>query len=627
MRGFMSFSRFFRLQATLIAILIGGSFAAKTAKIHYAVGEVFLYRNSEKQVIKSSEPTPGLKKAKNVKEGDNIETLLESEAIIALPDGGSFSIQENTFVAITKLSFENGENNFETVVKKGSMKFDVQKQANNKSKIKFKTGNSTAAIRGTDGFVGVSNSCSIASLATGSLDFTPEENQNVTAITAGQTIVYCKKGLLVLDLATSGNSLLFNALDTLLSNTSLSLDALKKAILEKDKELSTRINDKKSKVKCSVVALPDTVYSPKQTVKATCTKGTFVRIFDQPIRSNGSEISFNVDWEPAEIGPKKFPLTCFIDGDNTTTFQCGLATTYYTQNSNGSTSKAPLTITSGTPLEVCDPAMATVEGTFDTTDQKASLTVSLGKYTSANLIPLSANGIFTHSIPVSDKNGNWEERNIYVNYTSYNGKHKETIPLKVTKSCKTVNLLPPKISLSTNKCKATLSLGQSKGDKSIYTFSVNNVIQKESYFEGDNKFTENLTQGVHLYTFQVEDLAGNKDKISKTLECFPPIKNAKIRFDNGDKEPSKIPPPPGNQTIPRTLSFSVTGLPQNDPIYIKQIVITQPGKQNILLRGTDLQSNHIDQQLDLPYGTTIIKITVTLKSGEILETSKPCKVP
>ena len=624
----MSFSRFFSLQAALLAILVGVTFAAKTAKIHYAVGEVFLYRNSEKQVVKSSEPTPGLKKAKNVKEGDNIETLLESEVIVALPDGGSFSIQENTFVAITKLSFENGENNFETVVKKGSMKFDVQKQANNKSKFKFKTGNSTAAIRGTDGFVGVSNSCSIASLATGNLDFTPDENQNMTSIIGGQTIVYCKKGLLILELATSGNSLLFNALDTLLSNTSISLDSLQKAIHEKDKQLSKRINEQKSKVKCSITALPDTVYAPKQTIKATCTKGTQIRIFDEPVRSNGSEISFNVDWEPTEVGQKKFPFTCFFDKDRLTTFQCGLVTTYYAHKQNESASKAPITITSGTPLEVCDPAMATIEGTFDTTDLNANLTVSLGKYTSANLIPLSAKGQFAHSIPVSDKNGNWDEKNIYVNYTSStNGKYKETIPLKVIKSCKTVNLLPPKLTLSVNKCKASLSLDQSKGDKSIYTFFVDNVIQKESYFENDSKFTQNLTQGVHLYTFQVEDLAGNKDKISKTLECFPPIKTAKIRFDNDNRKTSDTPPPPTTQADHRLLGFSVTGLPQNDPIYIKQIVIAQPGKQNILLRGSDLQSNHIDLQVELPHGKTKIKITVTLKSGEIFEAYMPYEVP
>ena len=81
-----------------------------------------------------------------------------------------------------------------------------------------------------------------------------------------------------------------------------------------------------------------------------------------------------------------------------------------------------------------------------------------------------------------------------------------------------------------------------------------------------------------------------------------------------------------NSKIHRQLSFSVKNLPQNDPTYIKQIDITLPG-QNIQLRGTDLQSNRIDQQIALPYGTTTtVKITVTLKSGEILTESKPYKV-
>lgn len=622
----MSFSRFFRLIAPLLSILVGVSFATKTAKIHYAVGDAFLYRNDEKQVIKSTEPMPGLKKAKNVKEGDNIQTLLESEVIVALPDGGSFSIQENTLVAITKLSFENGENNFETLVKKGSMKFDVQKQANNKSKFKFKTGSSTAAIRGTDGFVGVSNGCSIASLATGNLDFTPDENQNATSIVGGQTIVYCQKGLLILELNTSGNSILFNALETILNDTTLTIDSLRKAIHEKDKQLTKRVNELKNRVKCSIAALPDTVYSSSQTIKATCTQGTHIRIYDTPIRSNGSEISLNVNWEASEFGQKKIPLTCSFDRNTKTTYQCGLITTYYAQDPNSSTSKLPLTITSGIPLEVCDPAMASIEGTFDTTDQNASLTVTLGKYTSPNLIPLSAKGRFSHSIPVSEKNGNWNEKNIYVNYSSsINGNQKKEIPLKVTKSCKTVNQLPPKIFLSTNKCKAQLAISQIKGDKAIYTLSVDNIDKKESYLEGDSKFSETLTRGVHQYKFTVEDLAGNKDEIRKELECYPPLKTAKIVINGaGESEPSRTPPPPQgiNTKIYRPLSFSVKNLPQNDPSYIKQIDISIPGN-NIQLRGTDLQSNQIDQQIEISRGKpTTVKITVTLKSGEILTATK-----
>ena len=112
-RGFMSFSRCFKLLTALLAVLIGMSFAASGKKItsgkfRYSVGEVFLHRNGEKLVVKSSEQTK-FKQAKNVREGDDIETLIESEVTVALPDGSSFNVQENTVVSITKLSFEDGE--------------------------------------------------------------------------------------------------------------------------------------------------------------------------------------------------------------------------------------------------------------------------------------------------------------------------------------------------------------------------------------------------------------------------------------------------------------------------------------------------------------------------------------
>ena len=635
----MSFSRFFRLLAALLAILVGFSFAAKvqSGKVNYAVGEVFLHRSGAKQVIKSSDPDMNkLKKAKNVKEGDNIETLLESEVIIGLPDGSSFNVQENTIVAITKLSFENGENNFITEVKRGSMKFDVQKQANSKSKFKFKTGTATAAIRGTDGFVGTSKSCAVASLATGNLDFAINNDESTRAISGGQTIIYCKKNLLVMDLKSSGNQDLFKALDSVLTDTTLSADAIRKAAEEADKKIVEKQNALKSKIQCNVTPLPDIVTSSKQVITATCSEGTHIRIFDNPVRSDGNEIKLDVEWAPSTIGQKKIPLTCFFDGDSSTTTQCGLVTTYYAGTTDIGDLKGPipLTITSSTPVEVCDPAMATIEGFFDPADSNASLTVSLGKYTSQNLVPLSVNGKFSHSIPMSDKAGNWNEKSIYVKYQSaQNGNQEAEIPLKVNKSCKAVNLLPPTVEIYANKCKAELALGQTKGDKAIYTLSVDNVPQKEVYFDSDRKFTDNLVRGTHVYKFHVEDLAANKVELNQKLECYPPLKTVKVNFEKGKGrfekgkgyvERLRVPPPPHrySKTFYRQFSFTVAGLPQNDPDYIKEIKISLPGK-TILLRGSDLTSNRIDQQIELTRGEpTTINITVKLKSEEVLTTQK-----
>ena len=634
-RGFMSFSRFFKLLAALLAILVGVSFAAKvqSGKVNYAVGEVFLHRSGAKQVIKSSDPDMNkLKKAKNVKEGDNIETLLESEVIIGLPDGSSFNVQENTIVAITKLSFENGENNFITEVKRGSMKFDVQKQANNKSKFKFKTGTATAAIRGTSGFVGLSKNNPIASLLEGKLYI---ENGGATknvSINGGQTAIYYKENFIVMDLESSGNNQLFEALDSILTDTTLSVEALRKAAQEKDKQISDKQKALESKISCKITPLPDTIYTAKQSIKVSCTEGTHIRIFGDPIRSNGGEIELPVDWAPSTIGAKKIPFTCFFDGDSTNTTQCGLITTYYaeaTEKEETESARAPLEITSASPIEVCNPAMATVEGVFDSTDHNATLTVTLGKYTSKNLIPLSANGYFTHSIPVSDKAGNWNENSIYINYqSSKNGNQKITIPLKVNKTCKAVNLIPPTVAIYANKCKALLALGQTEGDKAIYTLSVDNVAKKDVYFESDRKFNENLTQGTHMYKFHIEDLAGNKVELNKEIECYPPLKTAKISVDGPNPERLRVPPPPRDfsKTFYRQLGFAVTGLPKNDPDYIREIKIVTPSR-TILLRGTDLLSNRVDQQVELTRGTpTTIKITVKLKSEEILTAQKTYEV-
>ena len=633
----MSFSRFFKLLTALLAILVGISFAAKvqSGKVNYAVGEVFLHRSGAKQVIKSSDPDMNkLKKAKNVKEGDNIETLLESEVIIGLPDGSSFNVQENTIVAITKLSFEDGENNFITEVKRGSMKFDVQKQANSKSKFKFKTGTATAAIRGTSGFIALSKNHPIASLFEGRLDFINEKRNKTISITGGQTIISYQDDFIVMDLESSGNAKLFAALDSILADTTLSADAIRKAAAEKDKQITKSQNDLKSKIQCDITALPDVVTSPKQTITAKCTEGTHIRIFDNPVRSDGNEIKLDVEWAPSTIGQKKIPLTCFFDGDSTNTIQCGLLTTYYAGTTDVADLKGaiPLTITSLTPIEVCDPAMATVEGIFDPSDNNATLTVSLGKYTSQNLVPLSVNGKFSHSIPVSDKDGNWNEKSIHVSYQSaQNGKQEAEIPLKVNKSCKAVNLLPPVVGIYANKCKAILALGQTEGDKAIYTLSVDNVPQKDIYFDTDRKFTDNLVRGTHIYKFHVEDLAGNKVEINKKLECYPPLKTAKIVLAGGSTGETvrlRVPPPPRglSNTFYRQLSFSVTGLPQNAPDYIKEIKISMPGK-TILLRGSDLLSNRIDQQIELTRGKpTTINITVKLKSEEILTAQQPYEV-
>jgi hypothetical protein len=72
----------------------------------------------------------------------------------------------------------------------------------------------------------------------------------------------------------------------------------------------------------------------------------------------------------------------------------------------------------------------------------------------------------------------------------------------------------------------------------------------------------------------------------------------------------------------------VKGLPPgNDPRYIKEVKIVQDEKEIANLKTSDLQSNTITQEIQLSRGkTSIIDITVTLMSNQILHATKTYEV-
>jgi hypothetical protein len=76
------------------------------------------------------------------------------------------------------------------------------------------------------------------------------------------------------------------------------------------------------------------------------------------------------------------------------------------------------------------------------------------------------------------------------------------------------------------------------------------------------------------------------------------------------------------------MSFRIDKLPQSSPIYIQQVKIQQEGKPQIILRGTDLQTNRIDQDIELMRSKTKthIDITVILKNGTTLQATKTYEV-
>lgn len=567
---------------------------------------------------------------KKVTQHDKIRTVLEEQVIISLPDGSSVTIDENSLVEIPELMSEDGINKFAAEIKKGRVKFSVQKQANAKSSVKFATGTATAAIRGTEGvFANLANGKVLASLHEGALELTV--GNQTYAIGGGQTLLPSNDGKYqVVDLASSGEMNFLKEVEQYFQDTTITLDSIIKLAKDNDSKYSEMLDQLKDSLQCNANNLPDTVRENTVTLKAICKPGINVTMGGQTLVSTGEEIVLKTGWESTSEGDKKFPITCSLGKFSTS---CGLLKTIYkpvvTANQDSTPVHTKLQLTSGPVVNVCEKGLATVEGIFDPNDVSATLRVSVGKNVSDNLLLLFTSGKFSYSIPVNDKIGNWNEKQIKVEYESNAyGKEVATAELSVNKSCPDVNLIAPSVALIGTdeiRCTANLTVEGANGDIVILTPYMEGSPLMDKAFQNNGKATVNLTTGLHDYTFQVKDLAGHKRDVSRKLGCYPLEDKFSINIKNGPYERLRVPRPPphASSILYRNLHFSVNGMTQNDPVYIKEITISQKDKKTITLKGSSLQSNTVDHQVELPWGTKVtVNINVTMKNGTILKASK-----
>lgn len=626
----MSFSRLFGILFLATAFLTGTSFAAKnnSGKVRYTVGDASLQK-------KGKGDWAPVRMGNKVAQNDNIRTLLEAQVIISLPDGSSLTINENTFVAMSELMSEDGINRTTVDIKNGKVNFDVQKQANKDSQFKFKTGTATAAIRGTEGVVGTtSNGKFVAALSQGRLEVETVSGQKVS-IDGGQAIIPVKgDSLIVLNLNSAASPNFFNKIDSLLTDTNtINIDTLINKIHQIDSLIYQRSLTLKDSLNCTFTQLPDTTTSAKHEVKVKCPEGVSIELNGDRKVSNGQEVTLEPQWAASLPGEKKFTIDCYYQE---TFFYCGDLFTYYKLPEakldsvpSADSTKSPLTITTSSPIQVCHPASATIEGTFDTTDSKATLFVTLGNYTSGNLVQNSANGHFSHTINISDKIGNWNESRATVIFNSNSKTYTEEVQINVDKTCRDVNLKSPIVTIEnysdSTSCRLDVNVTNLSGDRAIYVTSIDGIDRKNILLEDDAHFNIRLQKGRHQYKFTATDQANHTTVVNKLLGCYP-TQRAFIKVKGEPKETLRVPPPPGNikKSLYRNLHFTVKGLPSNDFVFIKEITITQSNKSGkTTYHESDLQSTSIDQSIEVFYGTTTtVYITVTLKDGQVLRAKK-----
>lgn len=271
------------------------------AKVQSVVGSCNLQRQG-------SEKWNALRVSQHVVENDRIKTEQESESVLQMQDGSAITVAENTNLLLN--AEEIGKNMDLTVlVENGIVHFDVQKQVD--TKIKFKSGNATASIRGTAGFVGNVNGKLVASLKEGKVEVESGAGQT-EAIVENQTVVVDSRGIAKVNLKSSGSVALAKALGKALSDTAISVPL---ALETFDKAYEARVQELKNSIQLKVAELPDTVYLPSVTLQGRITKGVAVTVwgYTDTVPENGM-YERKLEWDANAYGPKRFLAIC-SDGD------------------------------------------------------------------------------------------------------------------------------------------------------------------------------------------------------------------------------------------------------------------------------------------------------------------------
>ena len=653
----MSFSQNLKTSVILLVALSAVAMAkSTTGKVTDRVGDVKI-QNAKTGVWEENIST-----GKRIKERDQISTGAESYVTVRLPDGSSITVQEQSLVQLDTLDSENGVQMAFTDVKTGKVMFEAQKQKNG-GYLKFRTGVATAAIRGTVAFIGITpGGKAFVSAREGSIHTTHNVSGRKCSVNGGQTLFFGKDNdnCNLVETETSGDPSFVKELEKILDNDSLSIEDITKALKDVDAALKNLLNNITKESACTLDALEDTVLTNKVSLKGSCPSGTTLQIAGATLVGSGNAFDIPAEWAPSADGEKKFPANCSIEAmtpcekdkadksakkgkqkkpemcKKTLNFSCGELHTYYKapivqdtaavdtaaadSTKQDSVVAKEFSIKTSSSVTVCDPGSVTIEGTFDQTDPEATLFVKLGNYTSRNLVPLSANGEFSHTITISDLLGNWNVQKATVEYKGKSGNHTENIEIKVNKSCKQVNQGRPQLSFlghDSIRCVAKFSLAGATNDQVIVEKEIDGDFVKENAYSKDGTIKFELREGIHTYTLKAKDLAENTGSITRKLGCYPQA-NIKISFTGGNWERLRVPPPPKgmSNTFFRNLHFRLSNVNGQDPQHIKRIQIVQGEKILETMTGSQVSELDYNIQVSLTRGeTTVITVIVDMKNG------------
>lgn len=257
-------------------------------------------------------------------------------------------------------------------------------------------------------------------------------------------------------------------------------------------------------------------------------------------------------------------------------------------------------LTTSSPADVCDEGLS-VEGTYRTTDESAMLILKVGNgFTSENLIRVADGNShsFAQKVLVNDENGLWNVSSATLTFSGAGVTSSKTIDLKVNRGCAEVNRKVPTAmftSYDSLRCFANLSVNDMQNDVGILTVASDGSQFFEEAVTKNTQKRIKLKSGRHDYVVKVEDQAGNKAEVQKSMGCYP-TKRFNIEILGKAKEILKVPPPPKDipDRITQTLQFRIR-LPDNAPENLYKVTVKQNGK--VILQETLTQIQNLDYQI------------------------------
>lgn len=482
----------------LFAVSATAQGASSVGKVRYILGEVTVQK-------KSGGSWNPLRIGLKVKSDDLIRTLVESEAGIALSDGSLITIEENTTIRFETAVNNQNESGTTVDLRTGRVFFDVQKQKEG-HKFEFRTGTATAAIRGTNGFIESGREGIIVSLESGKMLVTGRDGEALEVL-GGETLVEEKgKGLQKFKTPSSGTKGLAREIASEKKSGSFSASTLKENAGKLDEKNKSALDSLSKASPCEFDAIPSKTKSPEISVSGTCRPGVQIRVngIEAELSREGKFLAI-VSYDKESYGTKRIRVKCSL-GDVETL--CREAFTEYVPKTQDDRN-AFIRLEKG---DVPNPSgKISVKGEFFSEDSAATVTVSIGEFTSENLNVPNANGRFELAIPENVAGPG--KSIVTATLTTKKGTQKDSARIS----------FPPKIrilSASEEKCEIFFSLSGTNGKEVHVEEFVDDIPATKATFSKDvSKAIFPMLPGKHHYRIIANDESGNRSEASKTFVC------------------------------------------------------------------------------------------------------------